>query len=49
MMEEKAQVPLEWLLIALAGIALVTIVSIAIKSSANTAVETTKEQAEKIN
>lgn len=48
-MEEKAQVPLEWLLVALAGIALVTIVSIAIKSSANTATEATKDQAEKIN
>lgn len=49
MMEEKAQVPLEWLFMALAGIALVTIVSLSIKSSANIAADAAKEQAEKIN
>ncbi len=45
MMEEKAQVNLEYLLIIVAGVALATIVAIYIKNTANSASEATKAQA----
>lgn len=45
MMEEKAQVNLEYLLIVVAGVALVTIVAVYIKGTANTAATAAKAQA----
>ncbi|MFA5931227.1 MAG: hypothetical protein WC821_02865 [archaeon] len=43
-MEEKAQVNLEYLLIITGAIAIVTVVSLYIKSTANTINQTTTEQ-----
>ena len=45
MMEQKAQVNVEYLLIVVAGVALVTIVAIFIKNVANTASDAAKSQA----
>lgn len=44
MMEEKAQVNLEFLLITVAGVALVTLVAVYIKSTANTAANAARDQ-----
>ena len=44
-MEEKAQVNLEYLLIIVGAVAVVTIVSIYIKSTANTVTQTGQQQA----
>lgn len=49
MMEEKAQVNLEYLLVVVAGVALVTIVAVYIKGTANVASNAAKEQASKMN
>ncbi len=49
MMEEKAQVNLEYLLIVVAGVALVTIVAIYIKATANTAASAARDQAANTN
>ena len=43
-MEEKAQVNLEYLLILVGAIAIVTIVSLYIKSTANVLTDSAKEQ-----
>jgi uncharacterized protein (UPF0333 family) len=45
-MEEKAQVNLEYLLIIAGAVAIVTVVSLYIKSSANTAAQTAQQQTE---
>lgn len=44
-MEQKAQVNLEYLLMVVAGVALVTIAAVYIKGTANTAADAAKEQA----
>jgi uncharacterized protein (UPF0333 family) len=49
MMEEKAQINLEYLLIVVAGVALATIAAIYIKGTANSASEATKTQATENN
>jgi len=49
MMEEKAQVNLEYLLVIVAGVAIVTIVAIYIKGTANVAADATKSQAGETN
>lgn len=48
-MEEKAQVNLEYLLIVVAGVALVTIVAVYIKGTANVAANAAKDQAASAN
>lgn len=48
MMEEKAQVNLEYLLMVIAGVAIVTIVAVYIKGSANVTADAAKEQAAKL-
>ena len=48
MMEESAQVNLEYLLIVVAGVALVTIAAVFIKGVANTSSDAAQSQAEKI-
>ncbi len=45
MIEEKAQINLEYLLIVVAGVALVTIVAIYIKGIANTSADATRAKA----
>ncbi|MFA5125570.1 MAG: hypothetical protein WC462_01025 [archaeon] len=46
MMEEKAQVNIEYLLIIAGAVAVVTVVSLYVKTSANTAAQTAQQQIE---